>query len=204
MTTLHLIQYDIDSSPISHRPHDQFCLVAGLVSVSIMSLLMIEYENMCNEGLFNFFYIFCNYCSRVLKVCPLAVTKLHMLYDYQSLKALTNLPQIHTYIVACHYPQMRTSVFWNCHVRVTALYWFTNLDECMLHSCSLLYYFCFSFTANIPALDASCNQDCGCSTQYYEPVCSSQNIQYFSPCHAGCLGTVNEEVRTNNHCYCFS
>lgn len=34
--------------------------------------------------------------------------------------------------------------------------------------------------------EASCNKDCGCSTASYQPVCGFDNVQYFSPCHAGC------------------
>ncbi|KAL5014579.1 hypothetical protein ScPMuIL_008849 [Solemya velum] len=59
-----------------------------------------------------------------------------------------------------------------------------------------------NFTANVPNLDASCNQGCDCSTKYYEPVCSDQNIQFFSPCHAGCLSTVGRE--TYHNCSCLS
>ncbi|KAJ8309211.1 hypothetical protein KUTeg_014085 [Tegillarca granosa] len=35
-------------------------------------------------------------------------------------------------------------------------------------------------------LESPCNIKCGCSTRGYEPVCDSQKISYFSPCHAGC------------------
>ena len=34
-------------------------------------------------------------------------------------------------------------------------------------------------------LDSPCNTGCGCSTALYDPVCGD-NIQYFSPCYAGC------------------
>ena len=35
-------------------------------------------------------------------------------------------------------------------------------------------------------LDATCNRGCECDTQKFEPVCGSDSILYFTPCHAGC------------------
>ncbi|XP_067932980.1 solute carrier organic anion transporter family member 4C1-like [Watersipora subatra] len=37
----------------------------------------------------------------------------------------------------------------------------------------------------MPDLNSACNKEGGCSKALYEPVCSN-NVQYFSPCHAGC------------------
>ncbi|XP_074656444.1 solute carrier organic anion transporter family member 4A1-like [Tubulanus polymorphus] len=36
-------------------------------------------------------------------------------------------------------------------------------------------------------LTSSCNSGCGCSLESREPVCGINNVEYFSPCHAGCL-----------------
>ncbi|NXS08723.1 SO4A1 protein, partial [Neodrepanis coruscans] len=35
-------------------------------------------------------------------------------------------------------------------------------------------------------LTAACNADCGCLRETYSPVCGSDDIMYYSPCHAGC------------------
>ena len=37
----------------------------------------------------------------------------------------------------------------------------------------------------LSSLVSECNEDCGCSTTLYDPVCVD-GIQYFTPCHAGC------------------
>ncbi|XP_058418318.1 solute carrier organic anion transporter family member 4A1 isoform X1 [Diceros bicornis minor] len=35
-------------------------------------------------------------------------------------------------------------------------------------------------------LMAACNADCGCRPEHYSPVCGSDGLMYYSPCHAGC------------------
>lgn len=52
-----------------------------------------------------------------------------------------------------------------------------------------------------PNLDASCNKNCSCNTEYYQPVCGANGKTYFSPCHAGCLMS-NPETRVYSNCSC--
>ena len=35
-------------------------------------------------------------------------------------------------------------------------------------------------------MTSSCNVGCSCADLPYDPVCDANNLQYFSPCHAGC------------------
>ncbi|XP_006811357.1 solute carrier organic anion transporter family member 5A1-like [Saccoglossus kowalevskii] len=51
-------------------------------------------------------------------------------------------------------------------------------------------------------LSASCNSDCGCSTEHYQPVCGSDGRNYFSPCYAGCSDFPSDKKFTN--CTCIS
>nr|XP_039250315.1 solute carrier organic anion transporter family member 4A1-like [Styela clava] len=46
---------------------------------------------------------------------------------------------------------------------------------------------------------SSCNEDCGCSTDRYQPVCG-EGITYFSPCFAGCQTQISETSYTNCSC----
>ncbi|XP_068228926.1 solute carrier organic anion transporter family member 4A1 [Palaemon carinicauda] len=39
---------------------------------------------------------------------------------------------------------------------------------------------------DVPNLNASCNSECSCEYVPYDPICGTNNIMYFSPCHAGC------------------
>ncbi|XP_036179434.1 solute carrier organic anion transporter family member 4A1 isoform X1 [Myotis myotis] len=36
-------------------------------------------------------------------------------------------------------------------------------------------------------LTAACNAACSCGAGHYSPVCGSDGLMYYSPCHAGCL-----------------
>lgn len=38
----------------------------------------------------------------------------------------------------------------------------------------------------------NCNSDCNCQGEVYQPVCSQNGLNYFSPCFAGCKSTYNE------------
>ncbi|ELT96091.1 hypothetical protein CAPTEDRAFT_172180, partial [Capitella teleta] len=55
-------------------------------------------------------------------------------------------------------------------------------------------------------LTSTCNVDCHCSQQSYEPICSPDGVGYFSPCHAGCpkSGIVEDDdgVKTYSNCSC--
>ncbi|XP_033109637.1 solute carrier organic anion transporter family member 4A1-like [Anneissia japonica] len=48
-------------------------------------------------------------------------------------------------------------------------------------------------------LDSLCNNNCACSTQF-NPVCGTDNIMYFSACHAGCA-TIKSEDDTADETY---
>lgn len=50
--------------------------------------------------------------------------------------------------------------------------------------------FLFAWVSPLPGghlnLTAACNAECGCLQEIYSPVCGSDDIMYYSPCHAGC------------------
>ena len=59
----------------------------------------------------------------------------------------------------------------------------------------------------------TCNRECGCTEQYYKPICSVEDQKtYFSPCHAGCRKNNSRiQLRTEMgvkevlyNCSCFS
>ncbi|XP_057317468.1 solute carrier organic anion transporter family member 4C1-like [Hydractinia symbiolongicarpus] len=50
-------------------------------------------------------------------------------------------------------------------------------------------------------LDNSCNHNCGCLKEYYEPICYD-DLTYFSPCFAGCTNKTKNTIYQN--CSCIS
>ncbi|OWF36138.1 Solute carrier organic anion transporter family member 4C1 [Mizuhopecten yessoensis] len=61
-----------------------------------------------------------------------------------------------------------------------------------------------SYTDKLPNLESrSCNSNCSCSSEFYQPVCSDQHVHYFSPCHAGCQG-YNADRSKYTNCSCLT
>ncbi|XP_072118646.1 solute carrier organic anion transporter family member 2B1 isoform X1 [Mobula birostris] len=51
----------------------------------------------------------------------------------------------------------------------------------------------------------SCNQGCSCRDQVYNPVCAGNDIEFISPCHAGCQNVVldgQRSVSAYSNCSC--
>ena len=43
------------------------------------------------------------------------------------------------------------------------------------------------------SLNSSCNVGCKCSEYEYNPVCGTDGVNYYSPCHAGCINRVDSD-----------
>ncbi|KAK3592932.1 hypothetical protein CHS0354_011732 [Potamilus streckersoni] len=53
------------------------------------------------------------------------------------------------------------------------------------------------------SLTSSCNEDCGCNTAAYEPVCIENEMLFFTPCHAGCKNVTEDKgVKIYHSCSC--
>uniref|UniRef100_A0A8B9IW25 Kazal-like domain-containing protein n=1 Tax=Amazona collaria TaxID=241587 RepID=A0A8B9IW25_9PSIT len=58
-------------------------------------------------------------------------------------------------------------------------------------------------TGMLHNLTAPCNANCGCSRSMYYPVCGRDEVQYFSPCFAGCASLVINKMKKMYHnCSC--
>ncbi|XP_078667309.1 solute carrier organic anion transporter family member 4C1-like [Branchiostoma floridae x Branchiostoma belcheri] len=55
-------------------------------------------------------------------------------------------------------------------------------------------------------LSDACNADCNCKTAFLVPTCGADNIQYFSPCFAGCAGESTDVngIKRYTNCSCVS
>ncbi|CAK8680047.1 unnamed protein product [Clavelina lepadiformis] len=55
--------------------------------------------------------------------------------------------------------------------------------------------------SDIVGIEASCNLGCSCNPDFFDPVCGSDGITYYSSCYAGCTEEVNE---TYTKCLCIA
>ncbi|GAA6102585.1 solute carrier organic anion transporter family member 2A1 isoform X1 [Tachysurus ichikawai] len=56
-------------------------------------------------------------------------------------------------------------------------------------------------------LSLSCNSNCSCSKSVYNPVCGNDNIEYLSPCYAGCTSFTKDpknkfRIQSFSNCSC--
>ncbi|KAM4710104.1 solute carrier organic anion transporter family member 4C1 [Discoglossus pictus] len=61
----------------------------------------------------------------------------------------------------------------------------------------------YNGTGEVGKIEAPCNDKCHCARSFYEPVCGSDGVQYFSACYAGCINvTVKEDKKIYSNCSC--
>ncbi|XP_044878265.1 solute carrier organic anion transporter family member 4C1-like isoform X2 [Mauremys mutica] len=61
----------------------------------------------------------------------------------------------------------------------------------------------YNGTGKLQNLTAPCNANCNCLRSFYYPVCGRDEVQYFSPCFAGCTSfTVQKRKKTYQKCSC--
>ncbi|XP_063278855.1 solute carrier organic anion transporter family member 4C1 [Prinia subflava] len=61
----------------------------------------------------------------------------------------------------------------------------------------------YNGTGTLYNLTALCNANCKCLRSMYYPVCGSDEVQYFSPCFAGCASYIfNNVKKTYHNCSC--
>ncbi|XP_075788187.1 solute carrier organic anion transporter family member 4C1 isoform X2 [Pelodiscus sinensis] len=61
----------------------------------------------------------------------------------------------------------------------------------------------YNGTGKLQNLTAPCNANCNCLRSFYYPVCGRDEVQYFSPCFAGCTSfSVQKRKKTYQNCSC--
>uniref|UniRef100_A0A8C0AUQ4 Kazal-like domain-containing protein n=1 Tax=Buteo japonicus TaxID=224669 RepID=A0A8C0AUQ4_9AVES len=61
----------------------------------------------------------------------------------------------------------------------------------------------YNGTGTLYNLTAPCNANCRCLRSIYYPVCGRDEVQYFSPCFAGCASHLfNNKKKTYHNCSC--
>ncbi|XP_030830203.1 solute carrier organic anion transporter family member 4A1 [Strongylocentrotus purpuratus] len=58
------------------------------------------------------------------------------------------------------------------------------------------------FEGGEAVLDSACNAECGCGSAF-DPVCGSNGVMYYTPCHAGCdVINTTSSVKAYSNCSC--
>lgn len=86
--------------------------------------------------------------------------------------------------------------FWTAYINALKKFYnlfkyITYIHHLVKKKILLLFLSCRtpSILHNSEMLFSDCNQDCSCSPDEWDPVCSSNGITYVSPCMAGCISS---------------
>ncbi|XP_016850329.2 solute carrier organic anion transporter family member 4C1 isoform X2 [Anolis carolinensis] len=61
----------------------------------------------------------------------------------------------------------------------------------------------YNGTGTLSNLVAPCNAHCRCMPSEFVPVCGADEVQYFSPCYAGCTSSIlHKKTKVYNNCSC--
>ncbi|KAG8456343.1 hypothetical protein GDO86_002213 [Hymenochirus boettgeri] len=84
-------------------------------------------------------------------------------------------------------------------VALTTVFIFARCGNDPFAGVSALY----NGTGKIGELDAPCNSNCSCARSFYDPVCGSDGVQYFSGCYAGCAdASFSSPKKVYSNCSC--
>uniref|UniRef100_A0A8C5M0G3 Solute carrier organic anion transporter family member n=1 Tax=Leptobrachium leishanense TaxID=445787 RepID=A0A8C5M0G3_9ANUR len=60
----------------------------------------------------------------------------------------------------------------------------------------------YNGTGEIGEISAPCNSNCSCDRSFFDPVCGSDGVQYFSSCYAGCDTAHEGSNKVYSNCSC--
>lgn len=96
---------------------------------------------------------------------------------------------------------LKLSILFTIFSCVTTVFFFLSCPQNKVAGISTPYPGAFPDTFEVD-IQSSCNEDCSCSASQFDPVCGSNGLDYFSPCHAGCVASPSNSSDQYSSCSC--
>ncbi len=191
-------------------PGDMFLLHISLWNGGLRRFERSIYEHVSNDSfqIFNTFFPLLSFFSSfrpsflLLFLFPCAIHSLCLSAQFPFIFLSIFYLILCLFIVTCFADILQCYHVYKCKILDSMPHYRCNVVT--MCSFSILFVsntFCRTEMLDDPDLEHPCNLACNCTTRDFIPMCGSDGVVYFSPCHAGCTTEQTDPDDTTVRCW---